>query len=390
MKLWEKKLKLNKEIEEFTVGNDFLLDKKLIKYDCIASIAHAIMLKKKGLLNKKECSEIINALNEIIKLDKQKKFKIKKEDEDCHTSIENFLVKKLSKTGKKIHALRSRNDQVLTALRLYYKNEIKDVIKLIDALIKELFLFKKKYGKIAMPGYTHMQKAVPSSAGLWSQAFIESMQDNKKLIFFVNKLLDQSPLGTGAGYNLPVKTDRKLTKKLLGFKKIQNNSIYVQNSRGKFESIILNSLNQVMFDLNKISSDMLLFNMSEFGFIELNKEICTGSSIMPHKKNPDALEIVRAKYYENLAFEFQIKNIIGNLISGYNRDFQLTKEPVIKGFNNTKNCLKIIKIVLNKTKVNKENCSKGITKEMHSVKEIHKLVKQGIPFREAYKKIKQN
>lgn len=387
MKLWQKKYKLNKEIESFTVGNDFLLDKKLVKYDCIASIAHAKMLNKIKILNKKECSKITKTLNEITKLDAKGKFEIKQEEEDCHIAIENYLTKKLGSTGKKIHTARSRNDQVVTAIKLYSKKELNEVLELTDEFISQMVLFKAKHGKTKMPGYTHMRKAMPSSVGLWAGAFIDSMKDNKKLIYCINELSDQSPLGTGAGYGVPIKIDRDFTAKLLGFKKIQKNQIYVQNSRGKFEALILHSLNQIMFDLNKMASDLILFSMQEFGYFELSEEICTGSSIMPHKKNPDVLEILRAKYHENLALEFQVKSLTANLISGYNRDLQLTKCPLMNGIQNTKACLKISNLVLQKTRINKEKCENEVSEEMFSVHKALELVKKGIPFRDAYSKI---
>ena len=266
MKLWQKKYKLNDKIEEFTVGNDFLLDTKLVKYDCIASIAHAKMLCKMGILTKDEYNKLVNALNEIIQLDKESKFMINKEDEDCHTAIENYLVKKLEDIGKKIHTARSRNDQVLTALRLYYKDEIKEILKEIETFVKTLEDFKGKNSNVEIPGYTHMRKAMPSSVGLWAEAFIESMEDNKKLLMSVLELVDQSPLGTGAGYGVPLKIDRTMTADELGFKKVQNNPIYAQLSRGKFESSIVHALTQVMLDLNKMSSDLILFSMPEFGY----------------------------------------------------------------------------------------------------------------------------
>jgi argininosuccinate lyase len=387
MKLWQKKYSLNEEIEKFTVGNDFLVDRKLVKYDCIASIAHAKMLCNARILKKEECEKLIKALNDIIKLDKKGKFIIKREDEDCHTAIENYLARKLGNIGKKIHTARSRNDQVLAALRLYYKDEIKKITNLMDELVKPLILMKIKYLNVPMPGYTHMRKAMPSSVGLWAEAFIESMDDNKILLLNIEKLIDQNPLGTGAGYGLPIEIDRKFTTEQLGFKQMQNNPIYVQNSRGKFESSILHSLNQIMIDLNKMASDLILFSMPEFGFFELSKEICTGSSIMPHKKNPDVLELVRAKYHANLAREFEIKNIIANLPSGYNRDLQLTKEPTIKGIETTKSCMKIMTIVLGKLRVNEENCKKAMSEELFATKKAHDLVKKGMPFRDAYKKV---
>ncbi len=389
MKLWEKKYHLNKQIESYTVGNDYLLDQKLVKYDCQGSIAHSKALHKIGVLTSKECDKITTVLNKIIKINNNGSFIIEQHDEDCHTAIENYLVKKLGIIGKKIHTARSRNDQVLTALRLYYKDEIKCVIQLVDDLTETLVMFKENYGQIELPGYTHMQKAMPSSIGLWCDAFIESMNDNKLLLSQTYELIDQSPLGTGAGYGLPIKTDRKLTTELLGFKKTQENPIYAQNSRGKFESTILHTLSQIMLDLNKISSDILLFGMSEFGFFNMSSEICTGSSIMPHKKNPDVLEIIRAKYHQIVSYEFEVKGIIGNLVSGYNRDIQLTKKPVINGFETTKESLKIMKIVIKNLHVNNAKCEKAMTEELYATKRVHDLVEKGIPFREAYKKIAQ-
>lgn len=390
MKIWQKDYTLNKDIEKFTVGNDYLLDLKLVKYDCLASIAHAGMLKKTGILKQQEFKQLEAALNEIIQQHSKGKFKIQPEDEDCHTAIENYLIKKLGDVGKKIHTARSRNDQVLAALRLYYKQEIGQILLMIDNLTKSMTQFKKEYGKIAMPGYTHMRKAMPSSVGLWTGAFIESIQDNKKLTEFVLEFIDQSPLGSCAGYGSPIELDKALTAKLAGFKKVQENPIYVQNSKGKFESLILHSFSQVLFDLNKIASDLILFSMPEIGYFELAQEICTGSSIMPHKKNPDVLELLRAKYHKMLAYEFEIKSIMSNLISGYNRDSQLIKEPMIKGIELTKECLNIAIIVMENIKINKEKCEKAMSSELYAVEKAMKLVEKGIPFRDAYKQVSKD
>ena len=367
MKIWQKDYTLNKDIEKFTVGNDYVLDLKLVKYDCLASIAHAGMLEKTGILKQQEFKQLEAALNEVIQKHSEGKFKIQQEDEDCHTAIENYLIKQLGDVGKKIHTARSRNDQVLAALRLYYKDELKQTIALADKLIKAMIKFKQKYGEIEIPGYTHMQKAMPSSVGLWIGAFIESMQDNNKLAEFALELIDQSPLGSCAAYGSPIELNKELTAKLAGFKKVQNNPLYAQNSKGKFESTILHSLSQIMFDLNKISSDILLFSMEDLGYFELSKEICTGSSIMPQKKNPDVLELVRAKYHKVLAAEFEMKSLMSNLISGYNRDSQLIKEPIMAAFETTEECLAIMEIVFNNIEVNKEKCKKAMTKELYAV-----------------------
>lgn len=387
MKLWEKKYRLDSKIEDYTVGNDYIIDQILVKYDCIASIAHAKMLYKINIISKDECKNIVKKLKEIIEIDGKGLFEIKKEDEDCHTAIENYLIEELGDTGKKIHTGRSRNDQVLAALRLYYKDDLQLIIELVNGLIKTLNSFKNKFGEIEIPGYTHMKKAMPSSINLWCDAFIESMEDNIVFLKFIYQYIDRSPLGTGVGYGFPIEIDREYTANLLGFQGIQNNTLYVQNSRGKFESRILHGLNDIMFDLNKMSMDILIFSMSEFGFIDFPSEFCTGSSIMPHKKNLDALEIIRANYHKTVGFEFEIKNIIGNLISGYNRDLQLTKEPIIKGLKVTKNSLDVMDTILKGCKVNKNNCKKAMTKELYATKKVYDLVSKGFTFRDAYREI---
>jgi len=387
MKLWNEK-NLNKEIEDFTVGEDYILDQKLVKYDCIASIAHAKMLGKIGILKKKEVKKLVKELNNIIELDEEGKFRIKKEQEDCHTAIENYLTKKLGDLGKKIHTGRSRNDQVLTALRLYYKEKLNVCKKLVNQLIQTFKEFVKKYGKIEFPGYTHFRKAMPSSIALWGNSFVDSMKDNLKLINLASELINQSPLGTGPGYGIPyLKLDRNYPAKLLGFKKVQKNPIYSQNSRGKFEGTILHALSQIMFDLNKIATDLIIFSMPEFGYFEIPKEFCTGSASMPQKRNPDALELVRAKYHTVVSFESQIKNTIANLLSGYNRDFQLTKEPIMKGLEITKESLSIMNLIISGLKVNKEKCQKALTEEVYATEKVYQLVKKGMPYREAYQKI---
>lgn len=386
-KLWQNKYSLDREIEKFTVGNDYLIDKALVKYDVLGSIAHAEMLCKIGILKKEEFRKLQKALLDILDLDKKGKFEIKLEDEDAHTAIENYLTEKLGDLGKKIHTARSRNDQVLTALRLYCKDEINEMLKSIDGFVSALRGFSGKYGSIGIPGYTHMRKAMPSSVSLWAGAFIESMDDNKKIMNGVLSIINQSPLGTGAGYGVPLKIDRKLVAAKLGFPKVQENPIYAQNSRGKFEGYIISSLSLVMHDLNKMASDLILVSMDEFGFFQLPKEFCTGSSIMPQKRNPDVLEIVRAKYHLVIGYEFQVKSLIGSLISGYNRDLQLTKEPVIKSFDITKECLKIMAMVVSSLKVDKEKCAKAMTREIYAVDRLYKLVAKGMPFRDAYRKI---
>lgn len=387
MKLWEKDYKLDKQIENFTVGNDYLLGQRLIKFDCLNSLAHIKMLRRINILNKSEVKRLTRVLQKIINLNKKRNFIIKKEEEDCHTAIENYLTKTLGELGKKIHTGRSRNDQILGTLRLYYKEELEECRKLIKILVSTIQQFIKKYGDISLPGYTHSRKAMPSTIGLWGNSFIDSMRDNLELVGVAFNLIDQSPLGGGAGFGLSLKIDKRYVAKELKFKKVQNNSLYAQNSRGKLETTILHALTQIMFDLNKIASDLIIFSMPEFGYFDLPKEFCTGSSIMPQKKNPDVLELLRAKYHVAVSYEFQTKSIISNLLSGYNRDFQLTKEPTMKGLDVTKESLSVMRLVFENTKVNKENCQKSLTEDVYATEKVYKLVKKGIPFREAYRKI---
>jgi len=386
-KLWDKGYELNSVVESFTVGNDVVLDQALIPYDCRASIAHARMLGKIGLLTAEEVEKLTGALETIIQLHRQEKFTIRPEQEDCHTAIESFLTEKLGKLGMKIHTGRSRNDQVLTALRLFYKDQLTVCDKQVEALIKSISAFTEKEGATVFPGYTHMRKAMPSSIALWGRAFIDSMEDNRKLLRLALELIDQSPLGTGAGYGVPLELDREYTAKELGFARVQENPVYVQNSRGKLEITILHALSQVMLDLNRIASDLILFSMPEFGFFELPDEFCTGSSIMPQKKNPDVLELLRARYHVIIALESQVKTQVSNLISGYNRDIQLTKEPVMKGFDITRAGLEVAELLFRHLVVNRERCEEALTDDLLATERVYALVRQGVPFREAYQRI---
>lgn len=386
-KLWDKGYDLNKTIESYTVGNDPILDKQLVYYDCVASIAHAKMLGEINLLTKTEVQDLIRELNHIIDLDKKGEFPITQEQEDCHTAIEMFLIFALGDVGKKIHTARSRNDQVLTALRLYYKDEIENVVHNIKSLTNTISNFTSKYGKIHFPGYTHMQKAMPSSFGLWGSAFSDSMNDNLLLLDTIKIIINQSPLGTAAGYGVPLNIDREFTAKELEFSSVQSNPIYTQYSRGKFEITILHVLSQIMLDLNKIASDLILFSMSEFGYVELPDEFCTGSSIMPQKKNPDVLELLRAKYHVVSSYEFQVSRLTSDLISGYNRDIQLTKEPVMNGFSTTLDSLEITTLLFQNLVVNKVKCKSALDDEIFATEKVYKLVKKGMPFRDAYMQI---
>ncbi len=391
MKLWEKGIAVDKEVEAFTVGNDYLLDQRLVEFDCVASIAHAKMLGKIGVLTKKDTIQLEKGLREIIALNKSGKFRISKEDEDCHTAIENYLTKKYGEVGKKIHTGRSRNDQVLTALRLYEKHELLEVKRLVFEFQNALQTVITKQGKVKMPGYTHMQRAMPTTVETWLASFQDALNDDLCLLATTFALVDSSPLGTAAGFGVPVLgINRNFTAKELGFTKLIKNPIYAQLSRGKIESSFMHSLTQVMLTLNKLATDLMLFSTAEFSLVNLPESMCTGSSIMPQKKNPDVLELIRGKYHVVLAEEFKVKSIIANLPSGYNRDLQLTKEPLFTSIDTTKQCLKIMSLLVKQLKINEANCAKSLTPEMFATEEVYKLVKKGVPFREAYRQVAQS
>jgi argininosuccinate lyase len=383
--LWQKNFQVNEKIIDFTVGNDYILDKKLLKYDCLASIVHIKMLAKIGILTQEEISKLEKALEEIKILAEENQFEIKKEWEDGHTAIESYLTEKLGDLGKKVHTFRSRNDQVLVALRLFYKDELLKIKKQIEDFQTSLQNFQNRNKNVPIPGYTHTRKAMPSSVELWTQSFVDSMEDNLLILETVFKLVDQNPLGTAAGYGVPAKIDRDFTTKELGFKKTQENPIYTQASRGKLESSILHLLTQVMFDLNKISTDLIMWSMDNFELFSLPKELTTGSSIMPQKQNPDVLELVRAKYHLVLSDEIKLKTLTANLISGYNRDLQLTKEPVMNSLEITEDSLNIMTFLFENLKVNQEKCKEAMTKELFATEKAYKLVSEGIPFRDAYR-----
>jgi argininosuccinate lyase len=386
MKLWQKDYSLDQQIQKFTVGGDHLLDQHLIEYDCQASLAHAEMLQSIGVLSLGELADLKQGLAEISELAGNKDFPIDEACEDCHTAIENYLTDKFGEAGKKIHAARSRNDQVLTCLRLYEKYELGQIDNLLIDYQSCLAKLVARQGTIPLPGYTHMQRAMPTTIAMWLLSFKDSADDNRLLLRSVLALVDQSPLGTAAGFGVPVlKIDREQTARALGFKKVMKNPMYAALSRGKFETQVINLCSQIMFDLNKLASDLILFNTTEFGFTTLPSEICTGSSIMPQKSNPDVLELLRGQYHIVLGEEFKVKSLLANLISGYNRDLQLTKEPLIKSVNTTKACLEIIQVVLNKISFNKAACKKALSPGVFATEKALELVQMGLPFREAYR-----
>ena len=386
-KLWDKGVDLDKAVGAFTVGKDPPLDNVLIPYDCKASIAHARMLGEMGYLENNEVEKLVMELENIINLHREDNFTIQVSQEDCHTAIEEYLVEQLGDVGKKIHTARSRNDQVLTALRLYYKEALQEIIDLGESWIKVLEKFGEENYDVSFPGYTHMQKAMPSSMAMWAGAYTDGMKDDLSMLKSVANLIDQSPLGSAAGYGVPIKIDKEMTAREMGFDRVQKNPIYCQISRGKFELSILHGLGQIMLTINRLASDLILFSMAEFGYVSLPDHFCTGSSIMPQKNNPDVLELLRGSYHIISGYETQVKGLTANLISGYNRDIQLSKEPVMQGINLGIDCLKINAAVIEALKVNKDICDTAMTDELFATEKAYKLVEKGIPFREAYRQV---
>ena len=389
-KLWQKGYSLNNLMEEFTVGRDFELDQNLVVSDCLASSAHGIMLNKIGILSNDDLESIQRGLKEIVELSVDKNFPITISDEDCHTAIENYLVSHIGNAGKKIHTGRSRNDQVLTCLRIYSRDFLYTFIKETVSLSGLMAEFAKKHEMTPMPGRTHMQIAMPSSVGLWAGAFAEEIADSVGMTKSVLDAIDQSPLGSAASYGVPIALDREMTASLMGFPKVQNNVLYVNNSRGKFESLIIDSLDQIVLTLSKIAQDLILFSLPEFGYFSLPPELCSGSSIMPQKKNPDGLELLRAKSASVSAYGIQIKNIIRSLPTGYNRDFQEVKEPFIKGIKLALQCVRIMHLTISELVVNKKNLESAFTSEIFATDEAIKMVLSGKSFRDAYRDVGTN
>lgn len=387
-KLWQKsKYELDPIVEAFETKGDLLMDQKLLKYDVLGSIVHAKGLYKISIISKKELSQLEKSLAKILDLYEKGKFNLELGDEDMHTKIENYITSKYGSVGQKIHTGRSRNDQVLTAIRLYSKNMLESIEMSLCDLIKSFGVFAKKWGVIPMPGYTHMQKAMPSSVNLWVENFKESLEDDLILLKSVYKLNNQSPLGSGAGYGVPLNLDRKYTAKLLGFEKVQENPIYCQNFRGKTEAVIISSLINILQTINKFASDLMLFTTSEFNFFKLSDELTTGSSIMPQKKNLDVAELLRSKVHLVLGNYVQIVSLSSNLVSGYNRDIQDTKKPLMESLEITVESLKVTKVLSENIKPNKEILKKAMTEEIFATEKTLKLVLEGKSFRDAYQRV---
>lgn len=391
-KLWQKQQKstLNSFILEFNSEQDALIDNKLIKFDVLATIAHIKMLEEIDILTKTELKQTKKELVKVLSLIDEKKFNVKLSDEDMHTKIENHLTHALGDSGKKIQFARSRNEQIATAMKLYSKQQLIETQDILLQLCKSLIDFAEKNKQTPFPGYTHMQKAMPSSIEVWASSFAESFLFDTDLLQNAFELNNKSPSGTVTGYGCSIDTKRELTAGLLGFNGLQKNPLWAQNSRGKIEHTISEALMQVMLSLNKLASDLLLFSMQEFDFFSLNTVVCTGSSVMPQKKNADVLELIRAKTALVKAENEKISSIICNLPSGYNRDFQEIKPPLITCFETTKACLKAMSIVIENMTLKTENVEKAMTSDLFAAEQAFAIAKKGTPFREAYKQTAKN
>ena len=389
-KLWFKNYELNELLEKFTVGNDYILDQNLVVSDCLCSIAHIQMLAKIGVLTEDEFKALKKALLDIIKLSEKGKFQIKLSDEDCHTAIEGYLTAKLGDVGKKVHTGRSRNDQVLTATRFYAKTRLLQIIDRALDLEDSLIKFAEKNKNVPMPGRTHMQIAMPSSVGLWGAAFAEELLDDIAFLNAAYELNNRCPLGSAASYGVPLPLDRELTASLLGFADIQNNVLYANNSRGKIESMIADALEQLTLTYSKMAQDLIIFSMPEFGYFSLPAQLCSGSSIMPQKKNPDGLELLRGKAASMAGYCAGMKNVIRALPTGYNRDFQETKDLFIKVLDTADISTQVAKLTIDELKVNQAKLLEGFTPEIFATDEALRLVASGKSFRDAYKEVGLN
>ncbi len=389
MKLWDKGFSTDKKIDHFTVGNDRELDLQLAKYDVIASKAHAKMLGKIGLLTPTETTDLITALHAIGTSIEEGQFTIEDSFEDMHSKIEYLLIQKLGDTGKKIHTARSRNDQVLVAMHLYLKEELEEITNLTKNLFHLLLEKAERYKSIMLPGYTHLQIAMPSSFGLWFSAYAESLIDDLLFIKAAYKVADQNPLGSAAGYGSSFPIDRSFTTKEMGFETLKYNVVAAQMGRGKVEKAAAFGMAGIAATLSKMAMDICLYMSQNFNFISFPDELTTGSSIMPHKKNPDVFELVRGKCNKLQSIPNQLALVINNLPSGYHRDLQLVKEIIVPALQDMKACLEIMAFSLEKIRVNEHILEDPKYDYLFSVDTLNELVQNGMPFRDAYKKMGQ-
>ena len=386
-KLWEKNFEVNKEIERFTVGRDREMDMYLAKYDVLGSMAHITMLESIGLLEKDELEKLLAELRHIYQLCEDGKFSIEKDVEDVHSEVELMLTRKLSDMGKKIHSGRSRNDQVLVDLKLFTRHELMEVVDNVKALFDELIQKSDQYKDVLMPGYTHLQIAMPSSFGLWFGAYAEGLADDMLYLQAAWRMTNRNPLGSAAGYGSSFPLNRQMTTDLLGFDSMDYNVVYAQMGRGKMERNVAFAMATVAGTLAKMAFDACMFNCQNFQFVKLPKECTTGSSIMPHKKNPDVFELIRAKSNKLQSLPQQIMMIMNNLPVGYFRDLQIIKEVFLPAFDELNDCLRMAAYIINKMEVNDHILDNPMYDPMFSVEEVNRLAAAGMPFRDAYKKV---
>ena len=386
-KLWEKNIDVNPEIERFTVGRDRELDLMLARYDVLGSIAHSTMLESIGMLTKEEMTSLHSELRNIYKTIEEGNFVIEDGVEDVHSQVELMLTRRLGDTGKKIHSGRSRNDQVLVDLKLFTRHELQEICEAVVALFDALQEQSEKYKEVLMPGYTHLQVAMPSSFGLWFGAYAESLADDMLFLQAAYRMCNRNPLGSAAGYGSSFPLNRTMTTALLGFDSMNYNVVYAQMGRGKSERNVAFALASVAGTLSKMAFDACMFNSQNFGFVKLPAECTTGSSIMPHKKNPDVFEIMRAKCNRLQTLPMDIAMIMNNLPSGYFRDLQVIKELFLPAFADIKDCLAMATYIIERIEVNKDILADSRYDAMFSVEEVNRLATEGMPFRDAYKKV---
>jgi argininosuccinate lyase len=386
-KLWEKNFEVNAEIERFTVGRDREMDLYLAPYDVMGSMAHITMLESIGLLEKDELKPLLRELRNIYDTCQRGEFVIEEGVEDVHSQVELMLTRKLGDMGKKIHSGRSRNDQVLVDLKLFTRQQLQEVAESVKVLFDELQQKSEQYKNVLMPGYTHLQVAMPSSFGLWFGAYAESLADDMLFLQAAYKLTNRNPLGSAAGYGSSFPLRRQMTTDLLGFDSMDYNVVYAQMGRGKMERNVSFALASIAGTVAKMAFDACLFNSQNFSFVKLPKECTTGSSIMPHKKNPDVFELIRAKMNKLQGLPQQITLIMNNLPVGYFRDLQIIKEVFLPAFDELKDCLQMAAYIINKIEVNEHILDNPMYDPMFSVEEVNRLAASGTPFRDAYKQV---
>lgn len=386
-KLWEKSTTVDHDVESYTVGRDREMDLYLAPYDVLGSLAHIKMLESIGLLTRDELDTLTHELRDIYHVIEQHGFKIEDDIEDVHSQVELMLTRRLGDTGKKIHSGRSRNDQVLVDLKLFIRSRIEDVTKAMTRLFNTLLEQSERYKNTLLPGYTHLQVAMPSSFGLWFGAYAESLVDDLTVLRAAYDITNRNPLGSAAGYGSSFPLNRTMTTSLLGFDSMDYNVVYAQMGRGKTERIVAQALASVAATIGKLAYDACLFNSQNFGFIKLPDEFTTGSSIMPHKKNPDVFELTRAKCNKIQALPYEITLITNNLPSGYFRDLQLVKENFLPAFDDIIAIIGMVNAMTAQIKVNESIVDDDRYRYMFSVEEVNRLTLEGMPFRDAYKKV---